>query len=818
MRSFDCLHRDCPIFGPHLLEASAGTGKTFSIEHVFVRLLLQSDGIETSQILAVTFTRAATRDLKKRIRANIQQALLRIETKEEGWDYLQPLLGSEKAKERLSDALFAFDQAQIFTIHGFCYRMLQQFAFEAKLKFALKDPELLKGPSSKLFREARKFLQTGIREELLCPEQMIWLYKEYDTRSALVRCLLKGKKETASPSFADLLSRFKEAVSTWKELFPALTQLVDEFSLISSSFKKRGANDFEKELLSLSQCQESPSHAFRQLLKERGSLFSFLSSENKKVKATVVVPPFFEWASQRLAPIIAEAMDRKKILGCLQRAWELIEAPILAEEQSVDPDEILKRMQTAIKEEAFASQIREKYKAVIIDEFQDTDPLQWQIFKDLFLNAKQPLRALYLVGDPKQSIYRFRSADVYTYFEAKETLGPDAWFCLDTNYRSSSPLISALNALFQRNWLPLPKIGGMIACPAVKAGKSDALAISDGKKAVHFLIGDSFEECLLPYTIAEIERLIPLFPSPASFAILVRDRYGMDLALRLCEMRSIPAIAKSNTSLSETLGFKAIQEFFASIASPKDMSLRRRVALGPLSDVSLSASRKVLEEGAFIALCRDISAASSAASLAKEVKEVMEVLLAWEGREGFSLEGLQRFLNDFAQLAPEEGSGRHIEAEKDAVQILTLHASKGLEFDVVFAIGLAVRPPAAEEDVAEIEAEKLRQLYVAMTRAKLRLYVPLPLDRPKGRNPFSAAEAFCQTLTSQEGEILSFLEKIETVSYEKLPSRISLAPLVLQGASQETAPFSSSPPAFAPSFLHSFTLSLSDFNTASTEE
>src|SRR3990167_9466750 len=117
MQRFDCLAEQCPIFGPHLLEASAGTGKTFSIEHIFVRLILESkDPIEVEQILAVTFTRAATRELKARIRANLEKALhfLRSGQQEGAWNYLLPFY-EEGAVQRLTDALSGFDRCQIFT-------------------------------------------------------------------------------------------------------------------------------------------------------------------------------------------------------------------------------------------------------------------------------------------------------------------------------------------------------------------------------------------------------------------------------------------------------------------------------------------------------------------------------------------------------------------------------------------------------------------------------------------------------------------------------------------------------------------------------
>src|SRR5690348_8598485 len=103
MQRFDCLSASCPLLGPHLLEASAGTGKTFAVEQVFVRLLMEAE-IEVDQILAVTFTKAATRELKERVRSNIKKAILQLETQNIEWEYLKALPDSPRALEKLRDA------------------------------------------------------------------------------------------------------------------------------------------------------------------------------------------------------------------------------------------------------------------------------------------------------------------------------------------------------------------------------------------------------------------------------------------------------------------------------------------------------------------------------------------------------------------------------------------------------------------------------------------------------------------------------------------------------------------------------------------
>src|SRR5262249_291177 len=156
-------------------------------------------------------------------------------------------------------------------------------------------------------------------------------------------------------------------------------------------------------------------------------LFTFLDPKNKKVKAKnglpLHYPTFFEEAARHLSPIILEASDTESILANVASSWRHWQQGTAAGRQMTQPDEILIEMKRDLSSMSFWQKVQGKYRAVIIDEFQDTDPLQWDIFKTLFLESSSKIEAFYLVGDPKQSIYRFRKADVYTYLSAKAYLG-----------------------------------------------------------------------------------------------------------------------------------------------------------------------------------------------------------------------------------------------------------------------------------------------------------------------------------------------------------------------------------------------------------
>lgn len=788
MRKFDCLSLDCPLLGAHILEASAGTGKTFSIEHIFVRLLLDPKEIDLEEILVVTFTRAATRELKARIRMNIEKAISFLKNGNASWDYLRQIEDPEKAIRILSDAVGLFDRAQIFTIHGFCYRMLKEFAFEADLGFSIANPDEERSIPKKIWRAAYKFLKEQIEPDLVSQEQIGLLLKKYDSLEELAEALFI-KEDFSFVSFSDSWALYKKALSMWAGNSIEKEKLLEDFQKISPNYKTSIKGDFVFQVLSLASSFSDPADPlyFRNLIKEKGSLFEYLSISNRKVKFSepsfLNYPLFFSWADKNLASLIEQACLEENILAALRGSWQKIAEPILLEEEWFNPDEILIRMETSVVKEAFASRIQNKYKAVIVDEFQDTDPSQWKIFRSLFLDSPDRLAALYLVGDPKQSIYRFRKADVYTYFKAREFLGEEALYRLDTNFRSSKKLISALNALFARNWLPLPQLQQTIPSLPVFAGLDPVSPFVDEKGDVHFILGEGshsfFEESFLPYAISEIERLSSYTTSFSSYAILVKDRHQARAALELCQSRSIPAVAKSHIPLGQTFAFKSLFELLKAAAFPKDLSVQRIVQSGPFKSFPLGEGKILLEEKGLASFFHKLSLDSLDSEFEKDLRQMIEELLTWESQEGFSFEGLFRFLKQFEKLDASEGGRRRVEIDSDAVQILTLHISKGLEFDVVFALGLASRTPEAKE-AQELDAEKLRQLYVAMTRAKLRLYVPILFSEKIGApGSLSPSELFTKILEEQEGSLVPFFQKLsktESISFENLPQPFVLSP------------------------------------------
>lgn len=812
MQRFDCLALDCPVFGPHLLEASAGTGKTFSIEHIFTRLILESkqNPIQIEEILAVTFTRAATRELKERIRSTMEKALQYLET-ESSWEYLKPFVGSFEAIQTLKNSISIFDRCQIFTIHGFCYRMLQEFSFEAHLGFSLHNPDQEKSVEQETRSLVIQFLSEKVAIDLVCPEQIALLFGKYESIDSIALSILRSSS-TKGRSFALLSQEFAFLLKTWGGPRIEVSLLLDDFEQVRDQYKAQVKGDFESQIRWLVQAFTelgADSGAFQRLIREKGSLFRFLSPSNRKVrvKATphLSYPGFFEWCCSALGPLVEEASNHKKILSCLAEGWKEYERTVLVKEGQISPDEILRKMREAVDSPAFAAKLQKRYKAIIVDEFQDTDPLQWEIFQKLFLSSSSSLQASYFVGDPKQSIYRFRSADVYTYIAAREFLGEKHLYHLDTNFRSSKELIGALNSLFNRNWLSLPKIQSSLPYLPVRSGAKIAFEFPDQKKALHWMIGgpeSSFKETFLPFAVGEIEALLPYF-TLSSFAILVKDRYEAQLALDLLQGRDIPALARSHEPIGKTEAFQTIREILTAIEFPESEEKENALLFGPFHahKFPLADLKNLVSEKGLAPLFNQLPYPED-----PDLRQVLEELFQWEKREGFSFEGVNRFLDRFEQLTAEEGGRRRRDGVEDAVQVITMHISKGLEFDVVFALGLASERIEDEDSPDEARAESLRQLYVAMTRAKKRLYAPIAQAAEEN----SPIYLFSKQVESEEGPFVSFLERLcekESVSFDRISTPFLLPLAKARNKTNANSLPNSIPisPAVHPFLIQSFT-------------
>lgn len=866
---FCVLDRNQNIHSSYLLEASAGTGKTYSIENIVVRLLIDKTYPCTlNNILVVTFTKASTSDLKARIRFNIHRtlAMLRGHSQENPPDYLCALMEAEieiqnYAKQQLEQALACFEQAPIFTIHGFCHRMLKEYLFEADVGASLGDSEEGISPSL-LCRLIRDFFRTEMTNNLISLKQfqlvLIHTKSVEKLEKELYHLITKGISIAPLPSLQDRFTEFCTRITELKQLLEVSSeQILEDFVRQAPLYKdicnrQKTPKDENiakvKRFTTLLEKSEWVLDDFDVLIADGVYLAEVLQPANLCSKKLPLppeqlhCPKLVELLTHLLVPVVTVARNPYFILSTLaHRCKEMVQS-YLKQKEIFGFDDLLSSMYKAVQQDEFSTKIRHRFMTAIIDEFQDTDPVQWEIFQKIFIPEKHPHGRLYLVGDPKQSIYGFRQADIYTYLTAGKALGQESKASLDTNYRSIFPLVKALNKLFCWETAPglmaLPRFAQTLPYQPVKSGvEANFKGLNDARGALHFFsfedhpdskkLAEAEESYFLPFIAEELLQLQSQGIALNNCAVLVADRFQAARLMQHLKNQNIPTIAQHAESLSNTVAFAAMQELMQAILTPQKESSLKIALAGPLLGwtqlevealdnffllESLIAKgialRKIWLQQGFSAFFQ----AFLASSWQSDGKNVAEYILSRRGgislyhciqqiaellieREVIGKLPPHRLFDTLEEIRLLEKTGdqqfkQRTNPEKEGVRILTIHSSKGLEFEFVFALGVINRskPPSHFVPISdcnslplltavadcndpryinyalELDAEKIRQLYVAFTRAKQRLYVPLF---------FQSAEKRCELGTASPMELyLSMMGKPEIPLkdlYERIP-------------------------------------------------
>jgi exodeoxyribonuclease V beta subunit len=712
---------DIPLAGAHLVEASAGTGKTHAIATLYVRMLLEKE-LEVGQILVVTYTNPATAELRVRIRRRLRDTLDALDAG--AWpedDRLDRFVRRRRDsadhredRRRLLAALHAFDEAAIFTIHGFCQRVLQENAVESGVAF---DTELLTNI-------------TGLVDDIA---KDFWVSRLHDVPVEVVRGLEEEKVKI------DDLRRIAFTVVTHPgiEILPPLT-----------------AMDLEDDPL--------------------------------RAQALRFQREFAEYARDELR--------RRKEAARLQSF-----------------DDLLQRLRDALAApggEELAAIVRRRYHAAMIDEFQDTDPVQYEIFERIYGTGGLPV---FLIGDPKQAIYGFRGADVFTYMGAKS--GAAETQTLLVNRRSDPKLLQAINTIFERAapafLFEAIEYEGIEPFPAARdrlggtrAGKAPFEILFVAR--THFQIKKNSPTAMInkghatPFITEAVAAKVAAMLSegatlnagdaerpvlPSDIAVLVRknaEAAAMQEALR---RRGVHAVLQTDATVFETNEAVAVDRVLRALASPGDNRLLRAALASSL--VGFDAARldafesderqwdewaqrfrawrdRWLERGfiaAFRGVLDELDVERRILGRVGGERQLTDILHLVELLHRAGVEqrlGPEALVQWLAQMRGDETAREHLvgeaarlrlESDEDAVKLVTIHRSKGLEYPIVLVpfswdglllrkddkkaprfhdeadgnrlkLDLGALPEHLEQATYESLAENLRLLYVAFTRAK----------------------------------------------------------------------------------------------------
>ncbi|MCQ8887927.1 exodeoxyribonuclease V subunit beta [Pseudoalteromonas carrageenovora] len=801
-----------PLIGQSLIEASAGTGKTYTITGLYLRYLLgmQIEGelntpLSVEQILVVTFTDAATQEIKDRVRSRIiaaRDALLGQDPKDE---LIEGVIAAVDDKHRAFDLLDAaaksMDEAAIFTIHGFCQRMLKQHAFESGVAFNL---------------------------EFILDERDILLETIKDFWRAFVYPLNKERTDAILDVFAAPESLFSQVSSVLNKANAHITpqinlddvwQARDEYINRVPAFKRAVIDQEFIAAIKGSGLSGSKTPARKGSL---AALEAFCASEDLFFEFGTSKYSFEVWSSENLSdaanykknqplfthPLLSQfdelaalnnTINQGLKIAIVQYASRWVKAAIVKrkQEQSViTPDDLLTNLHSALNGEqgdALAQKIAQLFPVAMIDEFQDTDPIQYGIFSKIY---GQENTTLAMIGDPKQAIYGFRGADIFTYIGAKEAVQTEQQFTLGTNFRSSTDIVNSVNSLFGKHAnsfiyndaIPFNAV-------AAKGKKADETFIVDGKPATAFEFNVFVDEAadeknkptnkgvgqahLATHFANKIVTLLEKAKqgaacignkpvSAADICILVRDRAEAQIMKKVLGDAKISSVYLSRESVFSQELSHHLLNFLTALHGQYDESLLRGVLAGPLfclsyNDIFALADdeNKWQEHLNFFAQLGHIWNKQGAMAMLERLMSHNQLSAKWQGlgynverwltdfrhlgeilqQKQIELEGTLRLLRWFAQkVSQQDGETVQVRLESDAnlVKIVTMHASKGLEYPLVFmpfasgyretkealyhdkgklVYDLSKNEDALQKAEQERLAEDLRLLYVALTRA-----------------------------------------------------------------------------------------------------
>jgi exodeoxyribonuclease V beta subunit len=874
------LYESINLNASGVIEASAGTGKTYTIEHLVLRILTKSKTNKSEKItypsleniLIVTYTEKAAGELRTRIRKRIEEQIKILSYKKESIYHFQ--------LQHLQRCLQSFDRASIFTIHGFCSYLLKQFPFETKSNW---DVEMV--DNNALVQESFDTLLHGPWKDRFIQNSLSEFFKSIGLHLSK-GAMSKWKEqilEIASqyiPERGDLISPnkeqyLKESSLKTKELLSELKELSIYFqeNHIVEAYCKLLGEKFNHETRGLTELKG------QQIRKDRIQFLKDLTYHITNIHSLreQTLDPFMEWYSSINLSAFTKSVSLKAVLTptgykeeeiishlehllheklrtsfyqVLERCdaffskisrhlyfirlsdnWSLYHKCIhelqshmqihKERESLITYDDMIIKVYKAFTEtnSSLLSILQKRYTYGIVDEFQDTNNIQWNIFKILFEKSK-----LYLIGDPKQSIYSFQGSDLQVYSRATQELlkssSETKKYTLDHNYRSSANMIAAYNSLFsEENWFngetDLPIIYSKVQCgknipsyqlhqEIVSKDSSSNLPatpviLKDFSNTDEKLNSAKQQETLNQWIVSEIQELIPtekdsLYKLPISpnaqtlrslkhsdICILVPTHKEAQSISQYLTQKKIPHTRYKEKGFLQSKWCVHLILILKAISSPRNTTLQRRALF---SIYFSSLLDKMSSEEACLYLEPILLEWNSLAenkqwsvlfyklqyhselfryfqeeSLEKKQaihKQLFHFLFQKASHNNWNLERIIDYLNHlyYQKISIPEDENQYEQGfQVSQVQIMTFHASKGLEFPIVFIAGghkeisksqsitryskpkggkefwldpsPKINPTPKEKQNALLDDEDRRLYYVALTRAQFRMYLPI---------------------------------------------------------------------------------------------
>ena len=792
-----------------IIEASAGTGKTYTICTIVSRIIREGRAA-ADQIAVVTFTEKAAGELKQRIVKRLEDDLENA--------------GNKNEADNLKNALSKTDEIRIGTIHGFCNGLLREFSFENGAPFQLNSNSDLGLLDRLLNLQIRRDWQKMYGELLPVllkasdfinnPEAFIKAVKEIEKKLyAFVDCgnrssddsLAKSCKTIPEVQNADDLSKkweeLKNNIQAIKNILPHVNNEANSDAYKENGKKIHGAT--------LKAIKSRITSMIEECQKEITDIdlepFAYFSGKyDEKLSSCDAIA---DTQSCLLRNEIVRFLENHKAFSGILKintAVQLIKdfRKSKAENGIIDFDDMLILVYEALHtkeggENLFCRELQQKFRYALLDEFQDTDQVQWGIFKTIFLDKTSPDNKIYLIGDPKQAIYSFRNADINTYNLAKSEVLANGGllYNLGKNYRSVKSLVTGFNNLFTTEFFGK---NGEITYVNVDSQSEDEQKITitqSEENGIYYLMSESktdgdFKALMDNFIVKEILRLeneISFIEKKSErrlnlsdICILTRTNDETHSVKKILQKAGIPSEIYKETGVFRSEEAMNLQCILDALMFPGDESRLKKALLtefynyepGNLENLTsddlwqkanLASLQKIahrMEWASFFTelfyctdifnnlLAKDLTHNKNIASRKiTNYRHIAETLQENAYREKLNLEGMQKHLDSLRFLSEMDYFRKS--GTQPAVQIMTIHASKGLEFPIVFVMSCKLKDFNKEKEQAfrayhqddklvidtisdknnpfyqeENINEHNRLLYVAITRASCKLYLP----------------------------------------------------------------------------------------------
>ena len=838
--------------GVKLIEASAGTGKTHTIADLYLRHVLA--GRQPAQILIVTYTNAATEELRGRIHARLYQALNLLLHNADCEDVLMALLLDrfrnleedlrQQQIRRLQFALRSMDEASISTIHSFCQRALQEHALSGNQLF---ESELL-ADDREIWEGAIKDWWRATTYELSSEDWRL-VRSQLPSLGALTATLLDLRNKPSAillpaglPDIDELLQRPRQIALDLHQLAPLWKQhkgTIIDILLQTKVLSRRKGLPYHPDILPgwletaehffTGEAPESPFDQFEFM----GSELLHKSSTDKKrgqdprleheffIAVNAVAKSWLEF-NAAISPALRIAAFHAAGRQVRETKRELV---ALAFQDQLTL--LLEALQSS-SGKTLALNLRQQYPVAMIDEFQDTDAIQYQIFSQVYMSSADT--SITLIGDPKQAIYSFRGGDIFTYMQARHHKGVEL-YSLQTNWRSQPNLVTAINRFFshrQDTFVYSDSITFTEVASVAENAKYELRVQDQATTAMTIWQlprdeqGENFSraqirELINRAVVAEIAALLANSTGQTAtvdgravqsgdIAILVRQASEGYVLSRELHRKGIRTVTIGRDSVFESTEAGGLFELLLAISQCQDSNLAARSLSSSLlcldyqqiaaivdSDSAwqdwiekLSTLQQLWERQGFIAMfqsllhefeiTRHLTQQNDSERRITNLLHLAELL----EQQSSSTAGMSPLISWFREQAQEtsnEAAELRLEDDEELVKIVTIHKAKGLQYPIVFVPFLwscrqvdrngavyfhdpelqsciDLGSPEFEQNwrFAEKErlAEDMRLLYVALTRARSRVYLAWGLAGSPNKPGYARQTALAYLLHSTQ--------------------------------------------------------------------